>query len=256
VGILDFRLKRLDALVEEMVTAGLEGREEVKRNLLNSYRPNGGLKGTLAHSIDITTQATLGSPMRLDQARWQARMYVTGAVSNCVSLEVLHGKAELQGLRQLATDYVAAQEKSEALKTAGGSDADLKQQAGLQESSAKKLAKAQAALGIDFNRLAHLPDKVMLPHDSKIWEHVMEWSELKDELTQPEVRAAYGDLKSSAEPGSQDAGMEMLVHVVQNSRPYRSDCSAAWAPFEIHYRGTTSTKTITGRISQSGFSGG
>jgi hypothetical protein len=218
VGVLDFRLERLDALVDDMVKVGREGREEVKNNLLNKFFIDGRSKGTLVHAHDVATVGTLGPPMSLAQARWQARMFVTAAVPDCVGLEILHGKPEFQGLRQLATDYVTAEEKSQELKTSGGSDADLKKQADHKESKAKALAKQQASLGIDYNLLSHLPDKIMLPHDSKILEHVMKWDELKDELIQPEVRAAYSDLKLSAEPGSSsEACMEVLVHVMQNS---------------------------------------
>jgi hypothetical protein len=190
LAVVDFRLRRLDTLVGDLVRAGSEMRRK------RSRAENKGLP----------------APMSLDKARWCARVYAYKKMegSSLLLLETSHFGDAFLDIKALQLEYLAQIEVVKRLEGFGVSysDSALRKENKKLSLLMEQLANAQAGIGITVTDLDHLVDKVVVADDEAMREHMLTWPALREELASPKARDRM--------PGTASDG-ERLVHLLHTS---------------------------------------
>jgi hypothetical protein len=201
LAVLDFRLARMDALVGELVQAGVNARHEVGSSL----------------------DRKLPSLMSLDKVRWRARVYVEAKVGggNFFDLATSHSSPVLQDMKALQNKYLDSKKEVERLQGFGlnsFTDSGLRKERRKRDRLEEKLAKAQAGSGIEVADLDHLVDKVVMADDAAMRAHMLALTVLKDELVLPQAQAMCAGHSASGSDLDVGAGpAQVLDHVLHTS---------------------------------------
>jgi CENP-B N-terminal DNA-binding domain len=221
VAVLDFKLTRLDSLIEQMVTVGSQNREAMLKNKLVHQNRVFGTINLRSNATMLADKAkkVLQPCMDLNKARWQARVFVDrlDPSSDLLRLVVAHGGKEFQALKELQAKHAAAQEKFELLGRSKSTRSDVRKQARARDQIAAELQHEEVMLGIKVADLDVLADKVVMADDARMREHLLGWGPLQDELEDPQVRALYGQKEEVADADVAAASAKVLDVVLSGS---------------------------------------
>jgi hypothetical protein len=229
LGLIDFRLKRLDTLVGELVESATKRWEDTDK------RDRG------------------RRPMTLGKARWQVRVFVEQNVpgSSFLRLETDYGATETQEMKELQTKCINSEKEYQQGKS--GDRALVSSRTKLYHASAdakSRLSGRESAVGIKITELDHLVDQIIMTEDATVRAHMLAWPALREELAQPEVAACIGHTQSESGIDNEELSAKALDHLLRGSGVLEAQAEQARKVKEVV---TGSTAAV---ISETWLSGG